>query len=275
MAQRALSTGFVVAVAADGRSAEGTSQLLAEGAVALVPETPVDVVAVCVPRPSDVRGVAERRPRSATTFVDLSTGSPDESRSLAQSLALEGVTYVDAPVSGSIAGARDGDLTTWVGASSLDTSPALLIAALAERVYMMGEPGRGNAAKLVNQVMHISNMAVIGEGLEVARRLGLDESTMVDSLKHASADSAMLRRFGDSIVSGDFSPRFALAFALKDINAALASAGCDDDPLPIVKVVRERLSRLSDDPDAAALDFSLIASPSGVRSDMVPERQQS
>lgn len=178
--------------------------------------------------------------------VDFTTGRPDAARALAADLAGRGVRYVDAPVSGSIAGAREGALIVWVGAAADDVgdASARLVDTLGDNVFHLGAVGLGTAMKLCNQVVHILTVAAIGEGVALARGAGVDPDKAVASMLTSSADSAMLRRFGNAIAEEDFAPEFTLALAAKDLrfaNTLSESLGLDlTHPCRALADVRER-----------------------------------
>lgn len=258
MATHLLRSGYDLLIGDPHRAREGTEELRRLGAQSLAPGDSVDVYCTCLPRPSDVAAVIEQMALPPPLFIDFSTGAPQAALRMAADLSERGTRYVDAPVSGSIEAAGSGGLTCWVGAAELDHNVlAALLRTVAQHIFPMGSVGQGVAAKLVNQVVHISNMAVLGEGLALGRDLGLDPAILVDSLSHASADSAMVRRFGATIVANNFTPRFRQELALKDIQQAIAT-GCAGGTGTIVAIVAERLRRLGE-VSGPGIDFSALA----------------
>lgn len=126
---------------------------------------------------------------------------------------------MDCPVSGSKDQARRGELTTYVGAferkiAELDQ----FLAAIAKNRFYFGEVGKGLQVKLINQMMHLTNMAAIREGMKLARAQQLDATNVVEALLVSSSSSKMLERFGLAIAAEDYTPNFTLELANKDLD---------------------------------------------------------
>lgn len=228
MAEAVLHAGHDLILPDTGHAQVATAELIELGARALQPGDDVEVCGVCLPLPEDVvEALGALTAYEIPDVVDFTTGHPAAARELGNALRERGIGYVDAPVSGSIDSAARGELTVWAGAREDGVPPAAraLLEVTSAHLYYLGEIGQGCAMKLCNQVVHILTMSAIGEGLQLARAAGLDPQLAVESMHTSSADSAMLRRFGPSLVADDFTPRFALALAAKDIRFAHDLAG--------------------------------------------------
>lgn len=185
-----------------------------------------DLLVLCLPRPSNVRDILLRATDVLPRLViDMGTGEPEQTRSLAAEMAAVGTTLVDAPVSGSLASAAQGELVVFVGARK-DEVEGLheFLTDVGSTIGYFDKRGVGHAAKLVNQLIHLTNMGVLAEGLSLARALGVPIQTLVPTLQKSSASSAMLARFGDTIVSGDHPPQFTLDMARKDLDLVRQAA---------------------------------------------------
>lgn len=186
-----------------------------------------EALILCLPRPSDVQSIINKfREKLPPIIIDLSTGNPVISKKIGESLGKGGITYIDSPVSGSTDDARNGRLTLFVG-SKEDTNPLTrdLLNTIGANIFFFHKYGDGQKAKLLNQLIHLSNIGIIGEALNLAKKVDLDPKTLVSALKTASAGSKMLDRFGDSIVDNDFSPHFTLELASKDLGLLNSFAG--------------------------------------------------
>ncbi|NUT19782.1 MAG: NAD(P)-dependent oxidoreductase [Hamadaea sp.] len=263
MAKNLIDRGHDILVPTNGaHGAAAAREALAWGARPTEPATAVDGWLTCLPRPEDVREVLASIDRSQTSLVvDFSTGHPTGARDIASWLHDRDIRYVDSPVSGSPAQAAEGSLTTWAGAPEPERGSVIrgLLEDVAANIFYMGTVGTGSAMKLVNQVVHITNIAALGDGLALARALGVDEQLAVASMQTSSADSAMLRRFGPAIVAHDFSPRFALKLASKDVRFATAEAAQHDVQLDLLRLVADRLMKLEAEGYGES-DFSVLAS---------------
>lgn len=237
LACRAVDCGYqVVPVRGRGRVAEFVA---AGGSVGDAVPGECEVVVLCLPDASAVKGAVEDV-HGAAYVVDFSSHDPRSARELAATLAEKGVGYVDCPVSGSVEMARTGRLTGFAGAQAEDLPAKVveLVEQLCQNLFWMGAVGQGQALKLVNQVVHIGNVVVLGEGLALAKTLGVPLSTAVEALKASSGSSRMVERFGQQMADGVYPRQFSARLAGKDIGNALRE--CPD--LPVATLAHARLN---------------------------------
>lgn len=233
MALRVLECGIrVVGFEINGRGAGGAKDFQKNGGEIATHHSEIenmDALAICLPRPTDVMQVIDYFGEKVPSLViDFSTGLPQVTINICKKLQIYGNKFIDCPVSGSIEGARNGELTVFVGdREECDSRLASLLSIVGNNIFYFNNFSKGHAAKLVNQFIHLSNMAIIREGLELSNSFDLDPTLMVEALTCSSANSAMLQRFGKSIVRGDYSTKFALDLALKDLHL-VQEAGNDN-----------------------------------------------
>ncbi|MEU2062010.1 NAD(P)-dependent oxidoreductase [Streptomyces sp. NPDC013455] len=241
MACRCVEAGHTVRAGADrGRVAEFVRAGGLEPS-ATVRELPI--VALCLPSAVEVLDVV-RDLETAAWVVDFSSHDPRSAAKAAELLRERGIGYVDCPVSGSVELARAGELTGYLGAGAEDLTEDVraLVDSLCGRVFPTGGLGQGQAMKLVNQVIHLGNVLVLGEGFELADQLGLEPDTVLEALRASSGSSRMLERFGRQMLNESYPRQFSARLARKDIrNALRLSPG-----LPVAAMVEERLRALVD-----------------------------
>jgi 3-hydroxyisobutyrate dehydrogenase len=156
--------------------------------------------------------------------VDMSSSEPARTRALAERAALRGVTLIDAPVSGGVAGARDGTLTIMVGgpeASLARLRPVLEV--LGSKVVHAGDiVGAGHAIKALNNLMSAAHLLVSSEALLAGRAFGLDPAVMLDIVNGSSGRSGSTEnKWPRFILPGRFDSGFGLRLMLKDMKVAL------------------------------------------------------
>lgn len=241
MACHLVSAGFSVrAESGRGRVAE----LVAAGGLGPGEELAGPrLIALCLPSGTEVVEVAQHV-SDAACVVDFSSHDPRAARDVAELLRERGIGYVDCPVSGSENLARDGRLTGYAGACEGDLDDAVrgLISAVCENVFWTGGLGQGQAMKLVNQVVHLGNVLVLGEGFELANALGLEPDTVLDALNASSGSSRMLERFGRQMMDEEYPRQFSARLACKDIVNVLRQL----PDLPVAGLVEERLRSVVD-----------------------------
>jgi 3-hydroxyisobutyrate dehydrogenase-like beta-hydroxyacid dehydrogenase len=157
--------------------------------------------------------------------VDMSTIAPTASRKIGERLAHRGVSFLDAPVTGSRPKAEDATLTIMAGgpADAFERARPLL-EAMGELVVHVGPQGHGSMIKLINNTVAAVNAAALGEALVVARAAGLDLEALLRVMAAGSGASAMLELKARPMIERGFEPLFRLEHMLKDVRHCLAEA---------------------------------------------------
>lgn len=156
-------------------------------------------------------------------LVDFSSIDPAATRQMAEQLkSVTGTAWVDAPVSGGVAGAEQGTLAIMAGgeANAIKRLRPLL-AHLSQRVTHMGPVGSGQVTKVCNQMLVSCNMLVMAEVLALAERAGVDASLLPTALQGGFADSIPLQLSGPRMANSDFEPvKWHVKTLLKDLDMA-------------------------------------------------------
>jgi 3-hydroxyisobutyrate dehydrogenase len=196
-----------------------------------------DVILLSVPDGAVSRDICRRiaaaGDRRCTVAIDLSTIGIAAARECAALLAGVGVDYIDAPVSGGVAGARAGTLAMMIGApAALVEAVDPLLAVIAQRRFRMGDaPGQGQAMKLLNNYAGAAALAATAEAAVFGQKLGLDLATIIDVLNASSGRShASDDKYPRSVLPGTYDFGFAAALMTKDVGLFLESAQEADTP---------------------------------------------
>ncbi|WP_233881468.1 NAD(P)-dependent oxidoreductase [Paraburkholderia flagellata] len=189
-------------------------------------------------------------------IVDHSSIPPDATRRLAARAAAFGVGWVDAPVSGGVAGAQNGTLAIMAGGAEADVAAVTpILAAYAARVTHMGGAGAGQTTKLCNQAIVTATVAAIAEAVSLARRSGIDADKLPEALAGGWADSTLLRTFVPRMTQEGLEPIGALKTFQKDVDTIAAAAAQTGTPMPVSGTVQQLL-RLGAAMGLAQADFS-------------------
>ena len=134
--------------------------------------------------------------RRTTFVVDTSTIGVVAARAIDGLLAAESIGYVDAPVSGGVAGARARTLSVmYAGADSACTAAEPVLAGLGDRRRRVGDrPGMAQALKLANNFLSATTLAATSEAVAFGLSVGLDLATMIEVLDASSGQSAATQR---------------------------------------------------------------------------------
>jgi len=194
--------------------------------------------------------------------IDTSTSSPVSTRALAAELAEHGHSLVDAPVSGGPQGAWDGALTVFLGGHRDAVAEAgEVLDAIAQRVVHVGDPGAGNVAKLVNNLLCATHLQIAGETLRLAEAAGIDPARMLDAVNGASGRSAVTEvNLPRWVLSETFNSGFPLGLMARDVTLATETARALGSASPLADVVADSWRRTRDELGATE-DFNRMARP--------------
>lgn len=145
-----------------------------------------------------------------------------------------GMRWVDAPVSGGVAGAESGELIVMAGGAADDIERlAPILKLLSTRVTHMGAVGAGQITKLCNQMIVGCNAVVIGEMMALARRAGVAVEKLPGALAGGFADSKPLQILGPQMAASDFTLKWHVKTVLKDLQGArkLSAAVHSETPM--------------------------------------------
>jgi len=190
-----------------------------------------EFVMVCTGRDEDLRQVAlgeagafEAMAKGAV-FVDHTTASAQLARELAEQAHQRGLGWLDAPISGGQVGAETGQLTVMVGGDEVTYRRARpLIDAYAKKSLLIGPAGSGQKCKMVNQICIAGLVQALAEGLNFAKRSGLDSERVVEAISQGAAQSWQMDNRASTMLAGEFDFGFAVDWMRKDLGIALAEA---------------------------------------------------
>ena len=210
-----------------------------------------EMVFVCVGNDDDVRsvttaagGVLESM-AAGSVLVDHTTASARLAQELHEEAGRRGVGFIDAPVSGGESGARNGVLTVMCGGEvAVFDRVAPVIGAYARAVTRLGGPGAGQLTKMVNQICIAGMLQGLSEGIDFARRAGLDVDQVVDVISQGAAGSWQMENRGSTMGRRQFGFGFALDWMRKDLAICLAEAERIGATLPVTALVDQYYARL-------------------------------
>jgi 3-hydroxyisobutyrate dehydrogenase len=206
-------------------------------------------VFLSLPTPDIVHNVALGRDgllegSAVKRVVDFSTIGPRTAGIVAKGLAERGIAYADAPVSGGIAGARNGTLAVMV------SCPRELYAALEPvletfgKVFHVGErAGQAQTLKLANNLLAAAAIAVSSEAMVMGVKAGLNPKVMLDVINAGSGrNSATQDKFPKAVLPGTFDFGFATGLSYKDVRLCVDEAEALGVPMVVGAAVREMLA---------------------------------
>jgi 3-hydroxyisobutyrate dehydrogenase len=209
-----------------------------------------DVVVTIIGYPRDVEEVylggagLVGSARPGTFLVDMTTSDPELAVRIEREGRARGLRCLDAPVTGGDVGAKKAELAILVGGDEAEFRALLpLFERLGNAVYQ-GPPGRGQHAKLANQIAIAGTLLGVCEALAYAKRAGLDGERLIQSISRGAAGSAQLVNAGPRMLAGDFAPGFYVKHFIKDMDLALTQARAFGLDAPGLSLSRSRYAEL-------------------------------
>lgn len=170
--------------------------------------------------------------------VDSSTILPSASLKFAERVRQKGCEFVDAPVTGSKAGAESGQLIFIVGARQ-ETFDKLqpLFSVMGKSAVRVGENGKGLAAKLSMNLMIALTFEGFAEALVLAKKQGVDLQPLMSLINQSMVRSGVVDYKAPFVLSRDFSANFPMRLMHKDIHLMLEAARQNGVKLPGLETV--------------------------------------
>jgi 3-hydroxyisobutyrate dehydrogenase-like beta-hydroxyacid dehydrogenase len=233
MAGRLLDAGFKLVI--HDTDQDAIAPLAARGAQPL--DSPAqaacraETVLVSLPTPAVVRAVALGKDgvvagSRVRTFVDLSTTGPRVAIEVAEALSAKGITAVDAPVSGGVAGAQRGTLALMVSCARELAARLEPVLRVIGNIFLVGDrPGMGQTLKLANNLMSATALAITSEAVVMGVKAGLDPKVMLEVINAGSGrNSATQDKFPRSVLPRTFDFGFTNELLYKDVKLCLDEA---------------------------------------------------
>lgn len=203
-----------------------------------------ELVFCCVGNDDDLRSVtlgadgAFAGMAEGAIFVDHTTASAEVARELYAAAGALGLHFLDAPVSGGEAGAKNGQLTVMCGGDAKPFAAAQQVGSAFARAFtLMGGTGSGQLTKMVNQICIAGLLQGLSEAVAFGQRAGLDLPQVLDVIGKGAAQSWQLDNRGKTMAKGEFDFGFAVDWMRKDLGLVLAEARRNGAQLPVTALV--------------------------------------
>lgn len=241
------------------RTVSKTEKLVNRGAKLLteIKDAPLnaDVVFTMVGYPKDVEGVYLGSDGLITTakegqvFVDMTTSSPTIAKKISEEFAKIGASALDLPVTGGDIGAKNGTLSIMVGGDKkvYEDKVLPLVQHLGKNITYFGEAGKGQYAKLANQIAIATTMISVAESFKFAKEVGLNLEDFFKTVSTGSGGSFSMTSYGPRILKNDFKPGFFVLHFIKDMRLALEECEKMNITLPGLEVAYKLYNELEEE----------------------------
>lgn len=192
--------------------------------------------------------------------VLMATCPPGAAEKLADRVLATQRRFVDAPVSGGVAGATRAGLTIMAAAPDATFEAAKpVLDALGDKLFHVGQkPGQGAVVKTVNQLLCGVHIAVAAEGFALAKKVGLDPKIILEILGGSAASSWMLKDRGPRMLQDDPEVSSAVDIFVKDLSIVLDAGRETKAALPLAAIAHQMFLAASGSGSGAADDSQVI-----------------
>lgn len=231
-----MGTGFIKRLVSQGYAVIGhdiveEKCIAAEQLGAMIAPSPrdmagmADIIACSVTTPKNVDDIVRQEDGliaadrlEGKVFVDHSTTPIDLTKELGDCLARDtGMALIDAPVSGGPAAAEAGTLAIMAGGDTIAVETVRPVMEKLGTFTHMGDLGAGQATKLVNQTLVLTNYCVMAEALKIAEAYGVDAARVPEALASGHAGSNLLPVMFERMIARDWTPKGYARQVLKDL----------------------------------------------------------
>jgi 3-hydroxyisobutyrate dehydrogenase-like beta-hydroxyacid dehydrogenase len=194
-----------------------------------------------------------------TLWIDMSSTQHGEALAFHARLADKGCRFIDAPVSGGVAGAEAGSLAIMAGGAGADFAQAEAILAAMGRPTLVGPAGSGQVAKLCNQLIVGGTLNIVAEALLLAQAAGADPAAVRAAIRGGFAESRILEMHGQRMLDRNFMPGGQVKSQLKDLRNVLVAAADAGVVLPVTALVTDSYASIEAQHPRADQSAALLA----------------
>lgn len=192
-----------------------------------------DVIITMVPADKEILSLYSEEEILATAkeglvCIDMTSAKGTTKVRIAEKIQAmdRGIHFIDAPVSGGVAGAKAGTLTIMVGSTEEEYAEYMdIFQAMGKKIFYTGSVGSGSNVKMLNQMLNAANTAIAAEVLCISRKLGVDDNILCEVVNQSSGASFIFEKnVPKYMLTGDHTPGFRLDLMKKDVGLFIDTA---------------------------------------------------
>ena len=210
-----------------------------------------EYIFTCVGNDNDLREVtfgdkgAFKSIKKGSVYIDNTTASAKIAKEIYVYAKKNGFGSLDAPVSGGQAGAENGALTVMIGGDQADFDKAKdKIECYSKKMKLLGGPGNGQLAKMVNQICIAGLVQGLSEGINFGMKAGLNMEDVIEVISKGAAQSWQMENRYKTMIDDKFDFGFAVDWMRKDLKIAMDEAKNNGSLLPVTELVDKYYSEV-------------------------------
>ncbi len=203
-----------------------------------------EYIFTCVGNDNDLKEVtfgdngAFKTIKKGAVYIDNTTASATIAREIHAYAKKNGFGALDAPVSGGQAGAENGALTVMIGGDQADFDKAKdKIDCYSKKMKLLGGPGNGQLAKMVNQICIAGLVQGLSEAINFGMKAGLNMEDVIEVISKGAAQSWQMENRYKTMIDDKFDFGFAVDWMRKDLKIAMEEAKNNGSLLPVTELV--------------------------------------
>ena len=203
-----------------------------------------EYIFTCVGNDNDLREVtfgengAFKMIKKGAVYIDNTTASATIAKEIHEYAKKNGFGSLDAPVSGGQAGAENGALTVMIGGDKTDFDKAKdKIDCYSKKMKLLGGPGNGQLAKMVNQICIAGLVQGLSEAINFGMKAGLNMEDVIEVISKGAAQSWQMENRYKTMIDDKFEFGFAVDWMRKDLKIAMEEAKNNGSLLPVTELV--------------------------------------
>jgi len=211
-----------------------------------------DILFTSLPLPQDVEGVMLGKDglfnlmKEGSTYIDVSTIDPRTARKLSDAAEVRKIHFLECPLGKTPAHAEKAEEPIFVGGKKeVYQKMKDILAMIGSPVIYLGEVEASAAFKLISNLMGMTNLAVLAEGMRLGEKAGIEMSMFLELLNDTGGKSFQSEIRGPWIAKGDFANRFGLDLALKDVRLGCEMAETWGNDAETMKVALDYFRKAS------------------------------
>lgn len=180
------------------------------------------------------------------TYIEVSTIDPQTARKLSDACEAKGIGYLQCPLGLTPKHAEEGVCPIYVGGKKeVYEKMKDILDIVGGEVHYMGEVEASAAFKIISNLIGMTNLAVLAEGIRIGEKAGIDRQLLIDLLSETGAFSFQMKVRGPWIVNDDFANRFGLDLALKDVRLGIGMADAWENDAKAMRVALDYFKKAS------------------------------
>jgi len=184
--------------------------------------------------------------KKGSTYIEVSTIDPKTARKLSDACDEKGIDFLECPLGMTPAAAEKAQEPIFVGGKKeVFEKMRDILDIIGSEAYYMGEVEASSAFKLISNLIGMTNLAVLAEGIRIGEKAGIDKQMLLELLLDTGAKSFQMEVRGPWIINGDFGNRFGLDLALKDVRLGCEMADAWGNDATAMKVALDYFKKAS------------------------------